>query len=110
MSVIEENARFIFLAALERAPDQWPTFLDQGCGDNAELRARVDELLGAHEALGTIDGCSAMRETRPPMKPRKPKARAPSLGHISCSSKSAKAAWAWCSWRNNSRPFVAVNV
>jgi hypothetical protein len=48
MIVIEDHARSLFLAALEHAPDQWPAFLDESCGDNAELRARVDQLLHAH--------------------------------------------------------------
>ena len=43
--MIEDDARLIFLAALERAPDQWPAFLDEACADNAELRARVEQLL-----------------------------------------------------------------
>ncbi|MBI3410874.1 MAG: serine/threonine protein kinase [Planctomycetes bacterium] len=54
MNAFEDNARSIFLAALERAPDQWPAFLDEACGDNAELRARVDQLLHSHQAIGSI--------------------------------------------------------
>ncbi len=34
MTVIEEHARSIFLAALERRADQWVAFLDETCGDN----------------------------------------------------------------------------
>jgi WD40 repeat protein/serine/threonine protein kinase len=56
MLVLEDHARSIFLAALERLPDQWPTFLDAACGDNAELRARVNRLLHAHQAMGSIHG------------------------------------------------------
>ncbi len=56
MTVIEDHARSVFLAALERAPDQWPAFLDEACGDDAEVRARVDQLLQAHQALGSIHG------------------------------------------------------
>jgi serine/threonine protein kinase/WD40 repeat protein len=55
-SLIEDQARSLFLAALERAPEQWPAFLDGACGDNAELRARADELLRAHLALGSVRG------------------------------------------------------
>src|SRR5262249_16248825 len=58
MIPIEDQAREIFLAALEREPDQWPAYLDEACADNAELRARVNELLEAHRALGTIHGDS----------------------------------------------------
>ena len=56
MTAIEDHARSIFLVALEREPDQWPAFLDEACGDNAELRARVDQLLHAHQAMGSIHG------------------------------------------------------
>ena len=59
MNVIEDQARSIFLAALEHAPDQWPAFLDETCGGNAELRARVDQLLHAHQAMGSVHGVSA---------------------------------------------------
>jgi hypothetical protein len=34
----QRHARSIFFAALERAPDQWRTFLDEACGDGAEPR------------------------------------------------------------------------
>src|SRR5262245_58873592 len=56
MNAIEERARSLFLAALERAPEHWPAFLAQACGNNAELRARADELLRAHQAMGSIHG------------------------------------------------------
>jgi serine/threonine protein kinase len=59
MIAIEEQARSIFLAALERAADQWPAFLDDACGANAELRARADQLLHAHQAMGSIHGVGA---------------------------------------------------
>jgi eukaryotic-like serine/threonine-protein kinase len=54
MTLLENQARTIFLAALEQAPEQWPALLDQACGDNAALRVRVDELLNAHQALGNV--------------------------------------------------------
>src|SRR5262245_15733988 len=54
MTATEEQARSTFLAALERAPDQWPAVLDEACGGDAGLRARVEQLLRSHEALGTI--------------------------------------------------------
>src|SRR4051794_23201599 len=56
MAAIEDQARSIFLAALERPADQWSGLLDEACGDNADLRARADQLLDAHRALGSIDG------------------------------------------------------
>jgi serine/threonine protein kinase/Flp pilus assembly protein TadD len=59
MTAIEDQARSIFFAALERTPDRWPTFLSESCGDNAELRARVEQLLHAHQAMGSIHGGGA---------------------------------------------------
>src|SRR5215207_7717079 len=59
MTVIEDHARSAFLAALERAPEEWPAFLDEACGDNAELRGRVEQLLHAHQAMGSIHGGGA---------------------------------------------------
>jgi serine/threonine protein kinase len=54
MTVIEDQARSLFLAALECGPDQWPAYLDEACAGNTEVRARVEELLRAHQALGSI--------------------------------------------------------
>src|SRR5262249_36450412 len=54
-----DQARSIFLAALERAPDQWSAFLDEACSNSGELRARVDQLLHAHQAMGSIHGAGA---------------------------------------------------
>src|SRR5437879_11466961 len=59
MTDIEDQARSIFLAALERVPDQWPAFVDEACGGNADLRARVEQLLHAHQAMGSIHGGGA---------------------------------------------------
>jgi serine/threonine protein kinase/tetratricopeptide (TPR) repeat protein len=48
--------RSIFLAAVERhAPDRWPAFLDEACGDDPELRLRVERLLRAHARLGSFE-------------------------------------------------------
>src|SRR5262249_30891982 len=59
MTVIEEQARSVFFDALEHAPDEWPAILDKACGGSAELRGRVDQLLRAHQARGTIHGGAA---------------------------------------------------
>ena len=59
MTAIEDHARSIFLAALDHEPEQWPAFLDEACGDHAELRVRVEQLLHAHQALGSIHGGAA---------------------------------------------------
>src|SRR5262245_19174746 len=59
MIAIEDQARTIFLAALQQLPEQWPTFLNEACGQNAELRARVEQLLQAHQQMGSIHGGAA---------------------------------------------------
>ncbi|MFV1967817.1 MAG: protein kinase [Pirellulaceae bacterium] len=49
MSSSPSAAKQIFLEAIEQhAPDRWPSFLDQACGDDAPLRQRVETLLEAH--------------------------------------------------------------
>src|SRR5262249_27189130 len=63
MNVSEDQARSVFLDAVECAPDQWPAFLDKACSDDAELRARVDQLLNAHQAMGSIHGGAAAAPT-----------------------------------------------
>src|SRR4051812_2027029 len=60
MNAIDNRARSIFLDAFDRAPEQWPEFLSEACGNDAELRTRVDRLLRAHLAMGSIHGTSAM--------------------------------------------------
>jgi serine/threonine protein kinase/WD40 repeat protein len=59
MNALEDHARSIFLAAVGRAPDEWPALLDGACAGNTELRARVDRLLHAHQALGSIHAGAA---------------------------------------------------
>jgi serine/threonine protein kinase/tetratricopeptide (TPR) repeat protein len=59
MTEIESHARSLFLAALERAPAQWAAFLDEACGDNADLWRRVEQLLRAHAQMGSIHGGGA---------------------------------------------------
>jgi serine/threonine protein kinase len=55
MAIDAEKVRTVFLAAIEGHPaERWPAFLDVACGDDAGLRARVERLLEAHQALGTI--------------------------------------------------------
>src|SRR5438093_12303815 len=56
MTSLEDLARSVFLAAEDCAPTQWPAFLDEACKGNIELRARVEQLLRAHQMMGTIHG------------------------------------------------------
>ena len=49
------RAKSIFIDAIENyQPDQWPTFLDEACGGDCQLRTRVDDLLNAHKNLDSI--------------------------------------------------------
>jgi serine/threonine protein kinase len=49
------SARSLFLAAIEQhPPERWPAFLDQACGADAPLRARVEQLLQAQVQLGSF--------------------------------------------------------
>ena len=55
MTSPSDNAKLIFMSAIEKySTDQWPAFLDGACGDNGELRGRVEELLRAHIDMGSI--------------------------------------------------------
>jgi eukaryotic-like serine/threonine-protein kinase len=51
------SAKAIFLEALDRKePEELKRFLDQNCGADAALRARVEELLCAHRDAGNFLG------------------------------------------------------
>jgi eukaryotic-like serine/threonine-protein kinase len=68
MTALEEHARTIFLTALDCAPDQWPAFLKEACGENGALLARVNYLLDAHQAMGSIH-VSGTRSAISPLDP-----------------------------------------
>ena len=48
------NEQTIFTAAVERIPAERPAFLDEACGANNELRARVEYLIGLHGNVGNF--------------------------------------------------------
>ena len=55
MSADPQKARSIFLEAVEQhAPDQWGPYLDAACGQDQELRGRVEVLLRAHEQANSL--------------------------------------------------------
>jgi len=54
MSAIDDQARSIFFAALERGSNEWRAYLEEVCPGDSELRSRVDQLLKAHQAMGSI--------------------------------------------------------
>ena len=50
-----ESAQSIFMSAIEKySPDQWSAFLDGACREDVALRRRVEDLLRAHVAMGSI--------------------------------------------------------
>src|SRR5271166_5665482 len=53
MPVDPMHVKSLFLAAVEKAPEQRAAFLDEACAANADLRRRVEELLSAHEEPGS---------------------------------------------------------
>jgi hypothetical protein len=52
MDIADNDARGIFLAAVERASADRAAFLDEACAGNADLLHRVEALLRAHDELG----------------------------------------------------------
>ena len=63
MSDSDPSLRSIFCEAVERpAPEERAAYLDSACGRDAELRARVEALLAAHDAAGEFLG----RRNEPP--------------------------------------------
>jgi serine/threonine protein kinase len=54
---LDSNARAVFYEALDRAsPDELGAFLEEACGQDPELRRRVDDLLRAHREAGNFLG------------------------------------------------------
>ncbi len=50
-----ERAKSIFLTAIDdHEPDNWPAYLNEACADDGELRAQVEQLLKAHQELGSF--------------------------------------------------------
>src|SRR3954466_5458514 len=61
MNATPDNAQTIFFAAIAQyAPAQWQTYLNDACGDNVELRVRVEKLLAAPGAMGSIHGQASL--------------------------------------------------
>jgi hypothetical protein len=57
MIELDTNAKAIFYEAIDRAaPDERNAYLSEACGQDAQLRARVDDLLRAHRDAGNFLG------------------------------------------------------
>ncbi len=55
MKIEPGQVKGIFLHAVEDCvPGEWGTYLDQACGENAELRRRVMILLDAHQTADSL--------------------------------------------------------
>jgi WD40 repeat protein/serine/threonine protein kinase len=54
MNTNTNRVREIFVAALKMAPDQWEAYLNGVCGNDSELRSRVQNLLVAHREAGSF--------------------------------------------------------
>ena len=95
-SVTEVDA--IFAAAIElSSPDERAEYVQRVCGESAELRQRVDELLAAHFAAGDFlerPPATVLYRQTTTFK----RGRARSSARTSSCSRSAKAAWASSSW------------
>jgi serine/threonine protein kinase len=60
MSDIDTQAKAIFFEAIDRdTPEQLIAYLEEACGNDAELRGRVEDLLRAHQDAGKFLGGSA---------------------------------------------------
>ena len=73
MSDLDDKAKPIFLEAIEQnSLEGFHSFLNAACGDNRELRARVEDLLRAHEQAGNFLGGDSPRreEAEPPAAER----------------------------------------
>jgi hypothetical protein len=58
MNSAPSNAKQIFLTAIEEfTQDQWPEYLDEACGDNIELRKRVELWIPAIRNRELLPGC-----------------------------------------------------
>ena len=62
----ENNVKAIFIAALDHEPGaDRAAYLDAACGDNADLRRRVEALLAAHERADEVLGPRASHRASP---------------------------------------------
>ena len=58
MKNTSDNAKRIFMAAIELTePSDWSEFVNRESEGNAELEARVHQLLAAHHEMGSIVVC-----------------------------------------------------
>ena len=74
MAVDPARAKSLFLAASDlESPAERAAYLDRECGEDAELRARVEALLAAEDRAGPVPAPEATGVFRPaPPRDREP--------------------------------------
>jgi len=88
-----DKIKAVFLAALERREsDQRAAYLDGACGEDAEMRLRVEELLQAMSSWAVFTTNDWTLAVSRQATSRLQKGRAPRSAAISCSKKSEKEA------------------
>ena len=55
---LHQQAKDLFLAALEHAPADRVAFIDAACGEDASLRAEIESLLAFHEEADQDDAAT----------------------------------------------------
>jgi len=71
----------VFLGALDLQPLAIPPYLDEQCGDDAELRKEVESLLGFHDTSELIDESTQPLHLHTPLQPDGPApTQAPLIG------------------------------
>ena len=58
------EAKRIFLAACQKPAQQRPAFIDEACGDKAEVRAEVEKLMAYHVTGTVSDAADALGDVR----------------------------------------------
>ena len=87
----------IFFAARQKEPEDRAVYLDEACGDDAELRQRVEQFLSAQAELGSF---LEPRAALPVATVGEPIRECPStvIGPTSSWSRSARAGWGPSGW------------
>ncbi len=65
MKVDAQRAKSVFLAALEKTPEERSGFLEQACAGDADLRRCVDRLLQAHDRPDSLLDAEAVSDATP---------------------------------------------
>ncbi len=72
MTLDPQQAKSLFLAALEKAGDERRAFLDEACAGDPELRGRLEQLLRAHERPDSLPAAPPVSGPTQDSVPREP--------------------------------------